>query len=71
MKHNFTMWVLYDHPEDFPDHYIARRYNLTVPTENYITNVKLESLRIRLESEGYIRISRTIDDDPCVVECWI
>ncbi len=76
MKRNFTMWVLFDHPEDFPYHYVAKRYNLTKPAENFVTDVNLDSLRIRLEREGYVRLSRTDNSDPrkvepSIIECWI
>ena len=65
-------WVIYDHPSDFPDVFVARKWSLrsNAPTQDVITSTSLEDLRSQLPS-GLIKFLRAPSDDPCIVECWL
>lgn len=70
------MWVIYDHPLDYPDCFIARRWIVTrhsvtpEATEEIFTSTNLNELRLKLPS-GFIRTERAIADDPKIIETWI
>jgi hypothetical protein len=70
-----TMWVIYDHPEDCPTHYVVRgclvdrgRVRFALDHRLFVT---LEDARESLFSSGLVCIPRHKDDDPCIVESWI
>lgn len=70
------MWVVYDHPKDHPNHFIARRWDvkqgggLTITRDVIITS-DLNSLRIELLAKGKSRMERRLDDDPVIKEIWL
>ena len=70
---SLSMWVIYDHPKDFPDGFIARRHEATRtgphPTDDIKTAASL--LRRELASQGLTRLTRDPDDDPKIVEVWL
>lgn len=70
------MWVVYDHPSDFPDVFIARRWDPTnagfMPTERTITGTTLEEVRASInKTPGLCLIPREPLDDPKIVEVWL
>lgn len=68
-----NIWVVYDHPKDFPGCFIARRWVLTSkcePTEEVRTGQTLEELRSRLP-QGLVCFDRAVNDDRCIVEVWM
>jgi hypothetical protein len=69
-----SMWTVYDHPKDFPEGYVARRFDCTaegpVATHNAYTG-SLELLRETLLAAGLIRLDRQADDEPQIVETWL
>ena len=72
-----SMWTVYDHPKDHPDHFIARRWDIGIgrgqPTSETILSEDLGELRDRL-IERYpdlYCIPRQEDDDPVIVETWL
>jgi hypothetical protein len=72
---SLSMWIVYDHPKDFPDGFIARRHEATAdgphPTGDMMKATSLEPLRLALASEGLTRMTRDPDDDPKIVEVWL
>jgi hypothetical protein len=64
------IWTVYDHPSDFPDLWVARRFTLDQPTRDVRTSVTLDGLRALLPP-GLVCIARHPQDDPRIVECWI
>jgi len=69
----FSIWTVYDHPSDYPDCFVARRFELDTPTGDVITAPTLAALRAKLEvmaDVGYC-LPRDPRDDPNIVECWI
>ena len=77
MDDRVTMWVIYDHPTDHPDHYVAREWLVHTgkrtasieATANLVESDDLESLRVLMF--GRINIGRYDDDDPKIVEVWV
>ncbi|MEJ7804354.1 MAG: hypothetical protein WKG03_00315 [Telluria sp.] len=68
------VWVIYDHPSDYPDGFIARMHNLTGPTSVTMTGPTLEDIRAAVQHvTPYVltRIERDVTDDAVVVESWI
>lgn len=65
------MWVVYDHPTDHPDDYVARRFNWDKPTEDVITSKDLELLRKSLAQKGLYPLARNHVDDPVIIETWV
>lgn len=70
-----SQWVLYDHPADYPDTYIARRWVVATgayaPTEDIIQSDDLDSLRRLMQGMALSRITRSPEDDPKIIEVWL
>jgi len=71
-------WVVYDHPVDYPDSFVARRFVLDrgpqpVPTEEVLVAASLAALRqlVRQQDPNLVRFYRSRDDEPQIVECWM
>ena len=45
MSEPLILWVVFDHPQDYPDSYVARKFVLDQPTEEHIVSPRLEMLR--------------------------
>ena len=69
-----SIWTIYYHPLDYPDTYVARRYETCYQgfqaTDDIITG-PLEVIRKSLELRGLYRLPRDKQDDPCIVESWL
>ena len=74
MSDLLEMWVIYDHPTDIPDAFVARKWLIGPgqmgPTESVIKAESLEMLR-RLLPLGFVNIGRSTFDDPKIVEVWL
>ena len=71
---DLAMWTVYDHPRDYPEHYVARCFRVrggANPTEHAIITKSLHQLRMMLLAAGLVCLSRSDDDDPKIVETWI
>ena len=71
-----TVWVIYDHPKDFPNTYVVRpqfvmKDNSIMPCKAAWTNDDLDSLRDALADSGLTCLARMPGDDPKIVETWI
>ena len=71
-----SVWTVYDHPSDYPGHYVAREFLVhpdgPVMTDNVITSLQLEWLRDQLEYDmGLACLTRSPEDDPKIVETWL
>jgi len=70
-----SMWTIYDHPADHPNHFIAREYRVErgryVATKNVHTAERIETLRKMMLERGLICITRDKRDDPIIVETWL
>jgi hypothetical protein len=71
-----TIWVVYDHPTDFPDSYVARPHfvmddHSTVVGPGAWVHDDLEIIRGGLASVGLTCLQRMDDDDPVILETWL
>ena len=64
-------WTIYDHPSDYPDKYVARKFKGEDPTQDYVTHSEVSVIRQWLESEGLVCLTRHESDDACIMETWI
>ncbi len=62
--------TVYRHPEDYPEQFVARVWDLNRPTNLIALADTLEELREAIP-EGMYNIGRQPQDDPCIVEVWI
>jgi len=69
---SLSMWTVYDHPKDFPNSYVARRFEVDArgprSTSDLMVSGDLELLRKTLEKRGLYKITRNPDDDACILE---
>ena len=65
------MWTVYDHPSDYPDKYVARRFEGESPTKTLIMGDDIEALRGFMVSMGLTCLTRREGDDPCIMETWL
>jgi len=64
-----SIWVIYDHPTDFPDRYVARRFQNDRPTAQFVEGATLDEVREKLPF-GLAQFPRHPQDDPKIVETW-
>jgi hypothetical protein len=75
MSESLPMWVVYDHPSDYPEHYVARQHIVGIAgdeaTNRMMMAATLESIRTALGNLGLVCITRSEEDDPVIVETWL
>jgi hypothetical protein len=69
-----SQYAIYDHPRDFPDHFVVREWRVhdgqVYPAEDcWLTNT-LEEARALIPS-GMYNFGRFPTDDPVILEVWI
>lgn len=68
------MWVIYQHPLDYPDSFVLRRWIITdagaKPTMDVQVASSLVAIRSHVPMHCY-RIDRYTDDEPHIVEVWM
>jgi hypothetical protein len=69
-----TGWTIYDHPRDYPDCFVARKWLAqrggVVATTEMFTADTLDELRALLPP-GLTCLARLPGDEPQIVEVWI
>lgn len=65
------IWVVYDRPKDYPNEFVARRFQNMMPTEEKYTAADLKSVREYLARKGLSRLDRMPGDDKVIVETWL
>ena len=74
-----TMWTIYDHPLDFPDKFVARRWDIVragnktepVARAEHVTADTLDELRRDMMRRGLVCLTRSDGDEPQIVETWL
>lgn len=69
-----SMWTVYDHPDDFPHSYVARRYEVTAAGPTVTSDIvqgELDVIRKSFEHCGLTCIARDEGDDAYIVETWL
>lgn len=65
------LWTIYDHPKDFPNHYVARQFIGETPTDSIVMSSDLDLLRRTLIEMGLTCLTRTDEDNPKILEVWL
>lgn len=71
-----SIWTVYFSPEDYPDQYVARRWEVggggpdPRPTTDMFVSDSIVELR-DLIPRSLTMMPRFGDDDPCIVEVWL
>ena len=75
MNDGLTVWVIYDHPKDYPEYFLARKFvyinNGLKPTFDILKNVEIDNIRNSLRDKCFTLLPRHQDDDEKIVETWI
>lgn len=64
-----NFYTIFDHPEDFPEHFVVRRFEYDQPTEEFQLADTLDAARA-LIPPGLFCAKRDENDAPYIVECW-
>jgi hypothetical protein len=69
------MFVVYQRPRDFPNHFVMRRWTATAgkaePDQDYfILGETLDQVRQSVP-RNCVRLERDPNDDPVIVEIWL
>lgn len=69
------MWTVYDHPSDFPECYVARKFLAhaegAVATDEIIVCEDLTAIREVLAVKGLTPLMRNEEDDARIIETWV
>lgn len=67
------MFTVYERPRDYPQGYVVRRWECLPEGPRALEAHPYKSLDEARGSipEGYYRLERMPDDDPCIVEVWL
>lgn len=70
-----SLWTIYARPRDFPDGFVARRWDIVtgqaVDTQIVMCSDTLDWLRDQMLDMGLTLIGRSETDEPQIVETWI
>jgi hypothetical protein len=69
------MWTVYDHPKDFPNSYVARRFEVGSGHAPHATTDlvqgELSIIRRSFEQCGLVCLKRKPEDEPQIIETWL
>lgn len=69
-----SQWVIYDHPRDYPDKFVLRRWDIVgskvIPTDKIAFAKTLPEIQAKVPKNLYC-MGRFANDDPCIVEVWL
>jgi hypothetical protein len=69
------LWVVYDHPSDYPNCFVARLWNLYGErTDRVLTAATLDALRGDIQHATdfvLVRLDRQPNDDANIIETWL
>lgn len=69
-----SIWTVYDRPKDYPDTFVARRFEagkgVHGPTGDTVTG-DLNQIREAMNMNGLYRMPRAPSDDRHIVETWM
>ena len=64
-------WVIYDHPEDYPDYYVARQWKDQEVCAGLMFSDRLDEVRSFLRNLGLAPFTRSCEDDTKILEIWM
>lgn len=67
-------WTIYDHPSDYPDFFVVRRWRILpghlISEKNCLLADSLIEAREHIPT-GFVRVDRQPEDDSVILETWI
>lgn len=65
--------AIYNNPSDYRGYFVARIWDLNVPTDTLMLKKDVESIRqdIRKHLPDLVRLPRKKCDDKCLIETWL
>lgn len=66
-----SIWTVYDHPADYPQFFVARRFEYDQPTEDVLVAKEIDILRNTFRARGLHRMERWDGDDAKIIETWL
>ena len=72
IKRMLHVYVVYDHPSDYPNEYVVRRWlnDIPMPDLEY-RSTEIHEVRKYLAMKGLTWLTRVEDDDDKILETWI
>jgi hypothetical protein len=70
-EHLPPIWVVYDHPADWPGWYVACEWLGETKTGNMLLFREIEPLRDELELRGLVPMMRAESDAAVIMETWL
>ena len=74
-QESLSLWTVYDHPKDFPDAFVARRFDvypgMVLPTSAVLSASELQPIRETLSEQGFLPMPACSGDDPVIIEVWV
>jgi hypothetical protein len=69
------LYTVYDHPKDYPNHFVARRFEVSGDAAGATSDMQLfdslEEVRKLFQSWGLFCLGRSRMDEPQIVETWV
>jgi hypothetical protein len=70
------MYTVYDHPKDYPDHYVVRASTpvngqVIHNPDAFMVTKDLVEIPTTLKSMGLVKILPEPEDDPVILEIWL
>jgi hypothetical protein len=70
------MYVVYDHPKDYPEHFVCRRWDVveggSTATDDTIVSLEYQPIADAMMKFGLTKLYRCpVDDDPSIMEVWL
>lgn len=67
---NLELWVIYKHPKEYPDKFVARMWILDKPSSDVVFGNTIREVRIAIP-KGLTRFLPDSEDDPKIAEIWL
>jgi hypothetical protein len=65
------LFVVYDHPTDYPDLFVIRIWENEIPKEIIFTSDDIDVVRGFLRMRGLVNLGRYKEDDLKILEVWV
>jgi hypothetical protein len=65
------MWTIYDHPKDYPHHFVVRRWYGLTPDYAAQCDTLGEARQYIADQGGCVALKRDEHDDPVIIETWL
>jgi len=70
-----SVWAVYDKPTDYPDRFVARRYQIaegeTTATEDVMISTDIEIIHHFMQKLNLFRTEPFENDDKKIIEVWL